>query len=71
MGPLNNKNFFNIEQVWKTISELNSIRGKVQKSSSSKAAGGLTPGAYGSVREDGKTLRTPLAAFFNIPIIHC
>jgi len=24
MGPLNNKNFFNIEQVWKTISELNS-----------------------------------------------
>jgi len=36
--------------------------------SSGKAADGLTPGAYGPVREDGTALRTPLADFFNVPI---
>ncbi|MDH3769888.1 MAG: hypothetical protein OET79_02730, partial [Nitrospirota bacterium] len=29
----------------------------------------MTTGAYGTVREDGKASRTPLAAFFNISII--
>ncbi|MEE9233690.1 MAG: hypothetical protein V3U07_09540, partial [Nitrospirales bacterium] len=37
--------------------------------SSGKAADGLTPGAYGSVRGDGKALRTQLAAFFNVPFL--
>ncbi len=36
--------------------------------SSGKAADGLTTGAYGPVREDGKALRTLLAAFFNVPL---
>ena len=40
-------------------------REAVQKSSSSKAADGLMTGAYGTVREDDKASRTPLATFFN------
>ncbi len=38
----------------------------IQKDSSSKAAGHLARGAYGSVREHDKGPRTPLASFFNI-----
>ena len=50
------------------INDLDS-RGQVQISPSSKAAANLVRGAYGRVREHGKWARTPLAAFFNMPIM--
>jgi hypothetical protein len=45
------------------------LRGSVQKSPSSKATAIFTRGAYYLVREHGKMARTPLAAFFNRPIL--
>jgi len=49
------------------VNDLNSF-GHVQNSPSSKAAANLTGGAYTQVREHGNLARTPLAAFFNMPI---
>jgi hypothetical protein len=53
--------------MWVTESHTKKL-GNVQKGSSSKAAATWTGGAYGGVREHGQEARTPLAAFFNIPI---